>query len=398
MLQTYLFLQKKLTLNTKHNTLKSKMKSIKFIATAILLVTNIHLSLTNSLNAQVVFSPVFSQIRLEARADYDYDHADKNGTISNPMGFHGKYFNFVVGGDLNDKFSYFFRQRIIAQPGTSSLFDNTDFLYLTYHPSKNWMFRLGKDALAVGGFEYDAAPIDVLFCTNYWNNFYCFQLGGAAAYKSDDGNHMFLAQLANSPYIYYGAPLATGQGEEWRSGLLSYSLFWSGKMGHFNTLYSINMFERPDHGFLNYIAFGHKLIYDRWDLYVDLIHHALAADDWGKNYAGVICFNFHLTEAFNIYGKCSYEQNLSEAEFLNTSGFDLDCLIPAGNSFAKYGFGFEYVPSFCKDVRLHGVVSYCDNKVQNSNGDITSHNKTITANLGITWHMNIHRMFLERGM
>lgn len=356
-------------------------------------------------NSQVIFSPVFTQIRLEARADFDYQHVetwsaltDPPTTTSNPYGFHGKYFNFVVGGDLNDKFSYFFRQRIIAQPGHVSLFDNTDFLYLTYHPNKNWMFRLGKDALAVGGFEYDAAPIDVLFSTNYWDNFYCFQLGGAAAYKSNDGNHMILAQVANSPYVYYGATLGTALGQEWRTGLLAYSLFWSGKFGHFNTLYSVNMFERPDNGFMNYIALGNKLIYDRWDVYYDLIHHALDADDWGKNFAAVFCFNFHLTKDFNIYGKCSYEQNHSEVDFLNTSGLGLDCLIPAGHSYAKYGFGFEYNPSFCKDVRLHGVLSYCRNGIENAAGAENDRINTVTANIGITWHMNIHRMFMERGM
>ena len=353
-------------------------------------------------NGQVVFSPVFTQIRLEARADFDYFHTENwnsttnSTTTENPYGFHGKYFNFVVGGDLNDKFSYFFRQRIIAQPGHVSMFDNTDFLYLTYHPNKNWMFRLGKDALAVGGFEYDAAPIDVLFSTNYWDNFYCFQLGGAAAYKSDNEKHMILAQVANSPYVHYGANLGYNPGQEWRSGLLAYSLFWSGKMGHFNTLYSVNMFERFDHKFMNYIALGNKLIYDRWDLYVDLIHHALDVDDWGKNFAGIACFNFHLTKDFNIYGKISYEQNKSEVDLLSNN--ELDCLIPAGSTIAKYGIGFEYNPSFCKDVRVHGVLSYCDNKMDNSYANTNWETKTINVNLGITWHMNIHRMFMERGM
>ena len=45
-------------------------------------------------NSQVVFSPVFSQIRLEARADFDYFHINQDNAISDPLGFHGKYFNF----------------------------------------------------------------------------------------------------------------------------------------------------------------------------------------------------------------------------------------------------------------------------------------------------------------
>ena len=350
----------------------------------------------NRAAAQVVFSPVFTQIRLEARADFDYYRIENDGTTTNPFGFHGKYFNFVVGGDLNDKFSYFFRQRVIAQDGSVSFFDNTDFLYLTYHPNKNWMFRLGKDALAVGGFEYDAAPIDVLFSTNYWDNFYCFQLGGAVAVKSDDGNHMVLAQVATSPYVHYGAALGFPAGQEWRSGLLSYSLYWSGKMGHFSTLYSVNMFERNDNSWMNYIALGNKLIYDRWDLYVDLIHHALSRKDLGKNFAAIGCFNYHLTEEFNIYGKVSYEQNKSEVDL--QSATPLDCLITAGSKISKYGIGFEYNPSFCKDVRFHGVLSYCQNHREQPLVSINNSTNTFTVNFGITWHMNIHRMFMERGM
>lgn len=352
--------------------------------------------LASNLSAQVVFTPVFTQIRLEARADFDYYHLEEANQSDNPYGFHGKYFNFVVGGDLNDKFSYFFRQRVIAQDGSVSFFDNTDFLHLTYHPTKNWMFRLGKDALAVGGFEYDAAPIDVLFSTNYWDNFYCFQLGGSIAVKSDDGNHMVLAQLATSPYVHYGANLGFPAGQEWESALLSYNLYWSGKMGHFNTLYSFNIFERADKGLMNYIALGNKLIYDKWDLYVDLIHHALSKKDWGKNYAVIGCFNFHLSDDINLYGKASYEQNMSELDLRSPN--DLDCLILAGSKITKYGIGFEYNPTFCKDVRLHGVLSYCENHREQPKMDINSATNTFTVNFGITWHMNIHRMFMERGM
>lgn len=345
----------------------------------------------NRATAQVVLSPVFNQLRLEARADFDYEHVDQMGVTSDPYGFHGKYFNLVIGGNLSDKFSYFFRQRIIANPGSSSLFDNTDFLYLNYTPSKNWMFRLGKDALAVGGFEYDAAPIDVLFSTNYWNNFYCFQLAVSAAFKSDDGNQMLLAQVANSPYVYYG-------GEPWNSGNLSYNLFWSGTFGHFKTLYSANLFDRNDNGHMGYIAMGNKLLYDRWDIYLDIIHHSLSKEDWGKNFAVVSCMNFLLSDDFNIFIKGAYEQNHSEEDFLNLSGTSLDCLVQSGHSYTTYGIGFEYKPSFCKDVRLHGFIANRNDREEDINGNEIGKTTSLNANIGITWHMNIHRMFKERGL
>lgn len=345
--------------------------------------------------AQVKLTPIFSQLRLEARADFNYMHTSLP-VADDEYGFQGKYFNFVAAGNLNDKFSYLFRQRIVATPGTSTLFDNTDFLYLNFKPNDHWMFRLGKDALAVGGFEYDASPIDVLFSTVYWNNFYCFQLGGAAAYTTAGGKNTVMLQVANSPTVYYGSFGQALEGSEWRSGLLAYSLYWSGNFGHFKTLYSVNMFERPDKEYMNYIALGHKVVFDRWDIYFDFIHHALTADasEWGQDYAVASCLNVLVADDLNLFAKFSYEQNLSDIDLASTT--QLDFLLPAGMKYTTAGGGFEYNPAKCKDVRLHGFLAWRRGvDTQAAAGGTT---ETLTGNVGITWHMNIHRMFKEHNL
>lgn len=353
-------------------------------------------------SAQVNFAPIFTTLRLEARADFDCKSPLNNDTLNSQYGFRGRYFNLHIGGNLGDKFSYYFRQRIIANAGTVSLFDNTDFLYLNYIPNRNWTFRLGKDALAVGGFEYDASPIDVLFSTHYWDYFYCFQLGASVAYKSNDGNQMLLAQVANSPYVHY-------EGSGWQSGLLSYNLFWSGTFNHFRTLYSVNMFERSDGAYMNYIALGHKLVYDNWDVYVDLIHHSLAADDWGKNFALVSCFNYLVTPSLNIFAKGAYEQNLSEQYLPDSLGRipSLDCLAEPGHKYLLYGVGFEYRPASCKAVRLHGFVTHrqtvAPNYVKEANVTPTNYvrqgdarESNLEFNLGVSWNMDVHKMLNDR--
>ncbi len=350
--------------------------------------------------AQVDFSPIFTTLRLEARADFDYLTVMDSTHTPDAYGFRGRYFNLHIGGNLGDKFSYYFRQRIVATPGTVNLFDNTDFLYMNYMPNKNWMFRLGKDALAVGGFEYDAPPIDVLFSTHYWDNFYCFQMSASGAFRSSDGNHMLLAQVGNSPYVYYGSFGAGNAGGEWRSGLLSYNLFWSGTFGHFKMLYSANLFEREPDVYMNYIAMGHKLTYDKWDIYLDFIHHALSTDDWGSNYAVVSCMNFLATPALNIFVKGAYEQNRSDYATLNIRGTVTDCLVAPQHAYLLYGAGFEYRPKSCQAVRIHGfmagreISAYAD-----ANGnrlDSPSVENTLEFNLGITWNMDVHKMLSER--
>lgn len=357
-------------------------------------------------SAQVDFTPIFTQIRLEARADFDYFHTTSNaaptaaGTPASPYGFHGRYFNFVIGGPLNDKFSYFFRQRIVAKPGDVSLFDNTDFLYINYMPSKNWMVRLGKDALAVGGVEYDAPPINVLFSTYYWDNFYCFQPAAAVAYRSDDGNQMVLAQVANSPYVHYGATnLGFAPGSEWMSGLMAYSLYWSGKFGHFKVLHSVNMFERPDNNYMNYIALGHLIEYKRWDMYVDLIHHANGWNDWGNNFAVVSCANLYLDNGLNFFVKGAYEQNYSDNALPHFgSSMDLgfyDCFGEVGHTYTTYGIGAEYRPKVCPAFRLHAFLANRRTRSEQPFAAPVVEN-TLNGNIGITWDMDIHQIFRDR--
>ena len=83
--------------------------------------------------AQTDWGSVFNKFKLEVRADGEYTTTD---TTPN-LGFHGKYFNFMLGGDLGGGFSYYFKQRVVADPGTVTFFDNTDFLYLDYRPNPN---------------------------------------------------------------------------------------------------------------------------------------------------------------------------------------------------------------------------------------------------------------------
>ena len=74
--------------------------------------------------AQVQLSPVLSDLNLEARVDFDYhNYNGSQNTEDNTYGFGGRYFNIRLGGNLSEHFSYYLRQRIIATPGSSTLFD-----------------------------------------------------------------------------------------------------------------------------------------------------------------------------------------------------------------------------------------------------------------------------------
>lgn len=343
---------------------------------------------------------LITKFKLEVRADFDYfDNDSVNATSgttissNNPYGLHGMYFNLLLGGNLTDQFSYYFRQRIMAKPGTVSLFDNTDFLYLTYKPNKNWQLCAGKDALSVGGFEYDAPPIDVLFSTRYWDNFYCFQPAVSARYISNDGKHSLTAQVANSPYVHYDAALGLGLGNEWQSGLLAYGLLWNGDFGHFKTLYSANLFQRVDRKYIGYFALGNKVVYDNFDFYVDLINHSLTLDDWGKNFAVVSRLDFHISNVWNFFVKGAYEQNHSAEDLLNfsTTGNSLDCFVEAGHDYTLCGAGVEFRPAKCPAVRIHAFVANKTDAYDYAGSRMII--SSLDANIGITWDMDMLKAF-----
>jgi len=327
---------------------------------------------------QWTWQDAFSKIKFEVRADGELTTTDSTPNL----GLHGKYFNFMLGGDLGGGFSYYFKQRIVAEPGSVAFFDNTDFIYLDYKPTKNWRFRFGKEAMALGGFEYDASPIDVYFPTNLWRNIYCFQMAAHAAYISNDGNHTLVAQVSNSPYVNY-------EGLNYDAGLVSYNLYWAGQIGHWHTRWSTSMMEYRWGHFLNMTMIGNELVYDKWDLYIDVMHHALDWDDWGKNFGFVSCANYYFTPRFNIFIKGMYEQNKS-AERIGSAvspGHQLE----AGHTSARYGLGLEYFPNEQKNVRLHAYACRMTDQYTDIAGE--SHlDASWNFNIGATWTVDVHRI------
>lgn len=329
-----------------------------------------------ALSAQNQGGHKFTKLGFEVRADFDYNHTyqDTSNTYLDKYGFTGKYFNILVGGQFAKKFSYYFRQRVIANPGTSSLFDNTDFLYLQYDATPQWGFRLGKEALAIGGFEYDAAPIDVHYYTRFWGSIYCFHLGASVIFTDKSKSNKLILQVANSPHVHYGAG-----GQSWNSGLLSYSLMWCGDFSHFKTLYSVNMIERSRGKFVNYISLGNKLDFEHWSWYVDYMNRAAVYEKYFSDFTLVSRLDVKFNK-LNFFVKGGYEQNLSEK-------FDVeapkDIMLSPGMRYAFYGLGIEYRP--IPEVRLHAFIA--NSRTYEENKEMPSND--INANIGVSWNLNI---------
>ena len=169
------------------------------------------------------------KLSLEARVDYQRETIDGKQNLDN-SGFKGRYINLLLSGDIGHGFSYAYRQRLNKD---QSFFAATDWLYLTYTtPNNRWALSAGKQVVGVGGYEYDIAPIDCYFYSEYCSNIGCYQFGASVTHTLKSGRDSFMAQVTESPF----------RGEDSKE-MYAYNLMWMGRHEWFQTLYSLNAME-----------------------------------------------------------------------------------------------------------------------------------------------------------
>ncbi len=369
-----------------HNTL-----SIKHFPILLWVIIFAIISKTASAQSDTTY-PAISKLSLETRFEFDYLHQTEYSATQNldtafdNYGFKGKYLNFILAGNFNEHFSYFFRQRIISKAGEYNLFDNTDFLYLKYTINRNFSLTAGKQALHIGSFEYDMAPIDVYFYSQFWANCACFQLGLSANYTDNSGKNTVALQFTNSPYLYDGNLSERIFGR----GLFTYNLAWYGNFSHFKTIYSINMIERKRGSFVAYLSLGNKFVFKNCSFYIDYQNRFPSTNQLFNDFSLIARVDFQLGNSLNLFLKGGYDQNNSEN--IGTTEIK-DIMVQPGHRFAYGGIGLEYRPSQYRDIRLHAYFAYNDKHIINHSGYYT---ESWNANIGLTWNLDflkvIHRI------
>ncbi|MBQ6695063.1 MAG: porin [Bacteroidaceae bacterium] len=309
-----------------------------------------------------------SNLRLEARADYQREYAD-GSEVEDNCGFKGKFLNIRMDGKLGNGFSYSYRQRLNKPNKDASFFDATDWINLTYSTGA-WSFGGGKQVVAIGGYEYDAAPIDLYFCSEYWHHIPCYQVGVSAAYTIGGGSDKFMVQVCQSP---------------WRANagdMYAYNLMWCASYSNFSTLCSVNMMEVYPGKYINYIALGTELQVGECKLRLDLMNRA--SDEhafWGKDISMVGEAEWLPNEHLTLFAKATYDVN-------NTDG-SLDLCVLPGTEITRVGAGVEYYPmkNGSKDVRLHANACYTFGENGNLAGALID--KQTLVDVGLTWRIDL---------
>lgn len=311
-------------------------------------------------------------IRMDVRFDGEavtYGKYDVDGERpSADAGFVGRYLKLLADGKINDKFSYSFRQRLYTgHSDPKQFFSATDWASVTYRPNSKFSVTAGKQMVCIGTIEYDYAPIDVYFASDFWNHVSPFQIGVNVGW-SPSKNHTFYFQMVNSPFS-----------KEAMESIFAYNVIWYGKLSpSFSTIYSVNMIEYEKGHFINYIALGNKFKVGNGELDVDYMNRYA-----GKGTAFFEDFSLHgklaypVSDCVNLFAKGGYDVNRAQVA---DAPFIYDRYVLPGVELGFYGAGVEYFPvkDAKQSLRLHAFwYSNTSDPVPN------------TFNVGVRWQMKL---------
>ncbi|MDE6337767.1 MAG: OprO/OprP family phosphate-selective porin [Muribaculaceae bacterium] len=307
-------------------------------------------------------------LRVEARLDMRGDWLDGH-TVKDNTGFAGRYLNLRLDGNITPNLRYSWRQRFNKPPKDASFFDATDWIYLNYNLG-NWSFSGGKEVVAIGGWEYDRAPIDLYGCSVFWNNIPCYEIGASVGLKVSPADKLSF-QFCQSPFF-----LTTDR------NMYAYNLMWVGNHGCYSSIYSANLMEYAPGRYINYLALGNKFTVDNVVLELDLMNRASSHQTFiGKDMSIMAELQYKPAEKWNVFGKFTYD--------VNKSGTSADVTVLNGTELKMVGAGVEFMPFVnAKHVlRFHATGFYSWGRNVNS-ADLMQ-NKTFTACAGVTWYMNL---------
>ena len=274
----------------------------------------------------------------DARAAYN--EAVKGGKYTGR--FLGDHLNLNIYGTMTDKVGFRIRHRLNVAPTAVDPLRATDWAALIWRPSDKWTITSGKQAILVGGYEYDSMPIDVYFYSNFCNNLpQGYAVGVTTDYKIADGQSVTF-QVINSP-LSYGF-----------SDTFAYNLAWQGHITPWwHTIWTLNAVEDNYRRFIGYAALGNHLVLGNVAIDLDLIDRAnLRQDNIFSDYTFITKVIWSVGK-WNYCGKIGFERN--DAANVDANGIAYDTVMAPGYDYLYGGCGIEYFPYGDNKLRLHAI-------------------------------------------
>lgn len=308
------------------------------------------------------------KIDVQARVDWQLDNVDSH-TINSNTGFEAKYLGFRIDGQIVPGLTYSWRQRLSKVLTDGAFLNATDWIYLNYKLDR-WNFQAGKQVVAIGGWEYDHHPIDLLGASVFCNNIPCYDLGASVGYDVTSSDRLTL-QVTQSPFF-----------TKENRNLYSYNIMWTGKHGIFTPIWSANMVEYDKGRYISYLALGNRFDVENVSLELDLMNRAASGQTYFfKDCSLMAELGWKPADRWRIHGKYTYDVNHARK--------NADYAVTPGTELSMIGGGLEFYPLRKQrtDLRLHAACYYSWGK--NGNAADLMQDKTVFFNVGLTWRMNV---------
>lgn len=296
-------------------------------------------------------------------------HAQFNGT---PLEFENGGFKFDhiivdVGGQVTPKISYRYLQRLnkVSPIFTKENLPSTiDYAYLKYALNNLFSITAGKQALSVGGFEYNKYPVDVYDYSGISNYITCYLTGMQVAFTPVQ-NQEFSFQIVNNRMGTWREAIGTPQiGSQLETPTLPlyYSLGWNSNYldNALQLRYAANITSPAKGKTLVMVSGGQMWQSGPFNIYIDAFFQHSEIDYLGGirnltispqnvvenvNYFSLLGeANYRIQPQWNILLKCFYN---------NFSTYKSSIFLDKGNCLTSWNYqgGIEFYPM--KDDNLH---------------------------------------------
>lgn len=308
-------------------------------------------------------------LQVETRIDYKSDYLNGHHTPA-ASGFKGQYLNVIMTGNIGEHFSYGYRQRLNKAHADQSFFDATDWLYLTYSPTENWQFAAGKQVVGIGGYEYDRAPIDLYFCSEFWNNIACYQLGASVTYTTKSQNDKLMFQACQSPFRANA------------DDMYAYNFMWMGSHKWYQSLWSVNIMEHQPSEYIYYVALGNQFTFDNFRLQADVMGRtANKFSTLMKDFSLMGEASYTIADKVNIFARATYDYH-------NALSNSMDYCVLPDTELTRIGAGVEFFPlKGNRNIRLHAIYNHTLGHNGNTSGVLQPDNSMFF--IGLKWKVDV---------
>lgn len=287
--------------------------------------------------------PEVTKLEVESRVSWRMLR-EAGATRDEETGFRGDYVKLKLNARLYKGLSFSWRQKL-NMTGDAAFWNATEWMTLSYDFNPRWSVSAGKQIVAIGGYEYDRAPID-LYAPNseFWNGISCYQLGVSAQYQPSS-NDRILLQVCNSPF-------RTNIGNNNTYGL---GLMWYGQHGLWETIWSLNAYQTVGDRWINYIVLGNKFSFIPRRLWLELDYMNRAGsgqDSFFDDLSVMAELSGKPHQTMRIYAKYTFDMNRSDTV--------ADCCVLDGTEVHSVSGGVEYMPflRYPDVLRLFATAGY----------------------------------------